>query len=313
MKIHLHAGAHKTATTYIQSALAANIDSLNRQGVGYLKLPALRHQFTAQLMQVAPDQLRSVFTAENFFRKEPAQDIKGLLVSDENVAGGCADFVKTGQLYRNVEDRFRRLREVLAGAEITLFFSIRSYDTFIPSAYVERARNAPVFTPFPKFRARIDMDASRWPLILSRMTKALEPDRVVVWRYEDFAAHADAILRKLAFGTEVTREALTSISQRASFSQMAVDVLHTVSRRHGPKVAGAVVKAVSESLPKGSDWPAFDPWGEEERQRLCRLYQEDQTELSALLLDFGSDGRQPAPAAGTTSRRRVSKVRSVAD
>ena len=49
-RIHLHLGAHKTATTYIQQILATNKNTLLENGVLYLPLTQTRAKLSKQII-----------------------------------------------------------------------------------------------------------------------------------------------------------------------------------------------------------------------------------------------------------------------
>ena len=305
MRIHLHAGAHKTATTWLQSMLADSLAGLNESGVGYMPLERFRRSVTQNLMSTPPAELRPQKMLQRFFPTGIPADIRGVVISDENLIGTCGGFIRSGHLYRDAGMRLRRLRKVLAGNHLTLFFAIRSYDTFIPSAYCEVLRHAKAFVPFEDFRPRIALDQSRWPLVLSRMIKTLQPAGVVVWRYEDFRANADAIARMLAFDIDLRPESRTSDLERPSFSQIAVDVLGTIAERHGPAVAASLVNPVGDGLPKGEEHKGFDPWNDDERAELRRLYEADCAELPVPLLVFDRIKPFTSEASNAAGERRA--------
>ena len=301
MKIHLHTGAHKTASTYMQSRLAEALPALNAAGIGYLPLVEFRETFTRHLTTPAYLEHRPTRLPELFFPHGGSDAPHGLVLSDENLIGGCDGFVKSGRLYREAPARLARLREILDGHDVTLFFSIRGYDSFIASAYCEAMRHSDKFTPFAEFCARIKLKRCRWPAILAGMIEALRPEKAVVWRYEDFRANAEAVIRMLAFDVALPREAKDERDSRPSFSQTAVDILEMVAERHGPQVAARLVNPVSRHLPKAKGFPPFDPWSEAERAELRRLYAEDCAALPVPLLAF------PPEASAEPDRRAAAR------
>src|SRR3954451_9411374 len=178
MLTHLHVGAHKTATTYIQSMLAANVSALHANGIGYLPLAEFRRLVTFKLMKLDTGFFHLKDKVDRFFSHGRSDRINGLLLSDENIIGVCPNFVETGKLYQQAPARLRQLRKLLGGNEIHMFFAIRAYDTFIPSAYGEALRNQRKFVPFEDFWDRVDLEQCRWPVIFNRMREALQPERV---------------------------------------------------------------------------------------------------------------------------------------
>jgi hypothetical protein len=161
---------------------------------------------------------------------------------------------------------------------VTMYMSIRSYGPYTSSAYCEAMRHTPEFVAFKKFRACFDIEALRWPAMIERFAAALKPAEIKLWRFEDFRDHSEAIFHDLAFGAEPGQATVDSKAERASFSEPAVTVLETLSSRLGPKMAAELVAEITDRLPKGSgkgEYPAFDPWSDEEHARMAALYDKD--------------------------------------
>jgi hypothetical protein len=278
MKLHVHVGVHKTATTYLQGQLAKKRQELNQVGVGVMALSKFRPFFTRHLMDHPVGEFRIEDHLEKFFGDGVPEDISGLILSDENLVGLCNGFISHGKVYRGSDDRLNRLRELLAGHEVTMFMAIRSYDSFTSSAYCEAMRHTQQFVRFNSFRSKFDIESLRWPAMIGRFVAALQPAEVKLWRFEDFRQHSDSIVKALAFGADVGEQPEQPKAERPSFSAPAVSVLETVAKRHGLKTAAELVNAVSEALPKGSgegEYPAFDPWTEAEHESMTSLYNED--------------------------------------
>ena len=278
MKLHVHVGVHKTATTYLQGQLSKKKQQLNQAGVGAMGLGEFRPFFTRHLMELPVGQFRIEDHLEKFFGDGVPDDISGLILSDENLIGLCNGFISYGKAYRGSDERLNRLRELLAGHEVTMFMAIRSYDSFTSSAYCEAMRHTQQFVRFNAFRTKFDIESLRWPAMIGRFVAALQPAEVKLWRFEDFRQHSDSIFKALAFGADVGKQPEQPKAERQSFSAAAVSVLETLAKRHGPKTAAELVDAVSEGLPKGpgkGEYPAFDPWTAAEHQSMTSLYDED--------------------------------------
>lgn len=274
MRINVHVGVHKTATTFVQGVLRHNLDALAESGVGYLPMGRVRQWLTRPLMTVDPRGFDIESHLDRFFPAGVPSRVTGIVISDENLVGDCTSFVRTGRLYERLEQRLSRLRLLLAGHELSLFCAVRGYDSFPVSAYSEGMRHGG-FVPFSEFESRVDWSTLRWPLVVARMEQALRPARTRVWRLEDFRAHADHVVSDLAFGEPVRLRVDSARSERQSFSQLAVDTLHLVAESQGAEVASALVRPVADALPKSQDRPAFAPWAPEHVSRLRARYAED--------------------------------------
>ncbi|MGH8868175.1 MAG: hypothetical protein ACRDYU_09280 [Actinomycetes bacterium] len=274
MRIHVHVGVHKTATTYVQGVLRHNLMALNEAGVGYVPMGTLRRWVTRQLMAYHPEDFEIEQHLDRFFPHGVPDQVTGLVLSDENLLGDCQTFVRTGCPYPRLEDRLGQLGRLLSGHEVSLFCAIRGYESFPASAYCEGMRHAG-FVPFTEFESRIDWQALHWPVILERMERALRPTELRVWRLEDFRGHAGQITSDLAFGQRLLMAVDTRRAERQSFSHLAVDALHAVAERLGQDVASELVRPVSDALPKGPDRPAFTPWTGDRVERLRARYAEN--------------------------------------
>jgi len=278
MELHVHVGVHKTATTYLQGLVARNCRRLHNNGVGAMPLTPFRRFFTRNFMQFPAGPYRIEDHLDNFFPQGVPPNIRGLILSDENLIGICNGFVATGKPYQGAGKRLSQLKALLEGHRVTMYMSIRSYAHFASSAYCEAMRHTENFETFEAFRAKFNMESARWPAIIERFATALKPAEIKLWRLEDFRNNGDAVFRDLAFGVEPGDQGGNPKAERPSFSEPAVAVLETLAARLGPKVAAEMVNEISQRLPKGSgkgEYPAFDPWSAEDHARMAALYDQD--------------------------------------
>jgi hypothetical protein len=276
VKIHIHVGVHKTATTYIQRRLKLSMKSLNADGIGYLPVWRFRSSFWKEYMTLSPETFRIEDHLKDFFVNKPPSDVRGLIISEENLLGLCGNFVKTGRLFNGVRPRLAHFRKLLAGHEITLFFAVRSYDGFICSAYCEGLRSNRNFVGFDDFHDRINWKLMNWPHLLKRVEDGLQPERTVIWRYEQFRDHSEEILNRLAFGNMLSPDETDGTNPvYMSFSQLAMDTIDCVAKQMGGEIAGQLVRPISDTFVKSEARPSFDPWTDQRKAWLAHRYQED--------------------------------------
>ena len=278
MKLHVHLGVHKTATTYLQGLLTRNGESLNKAGVGTMPLSQFRSFFTRNFMKFQAEEFRIEDQVERFFEHGVPSNIKGLILSDENLIGICNGLIGNGKPYQSSNKRLNHLRELLAGHRVTMHMSIRSYANFTSSAFCEAMRHTEHWVPFESFREKFDIESLRWPAMIERFAAALDPAEIKLWRFEDFRDNSSAIFRDLAFGIGSTTSSGESKTERPSFSEPAVIALETLSERVGATTAAKLVETLTERLPKGTgkgQYPAFDPWSADDHSRMAELYEED--------------------------------------
>lgn len=175
MRVLLHIGAHRTATSHLQSALERSetaFTPVDRDGVmdpGRVALRAdicLRHRpwrrpgLRRRFARLSPDRLT--------------------VVSDENVVGTMAALFH-GNFYEDCAGRVRNLLANTGLGASRLFLSVRSYADFFDSAYA-----------FQTGRALLPEDAKQtllglkrgWPEVVADLRATGIP--VTVWRHETF-------------------------------------------------------------------------------------------------------------------------------
>jgi hypothetical protein len=280
MKIHVHAGAHKTASTYLQTILQLNRPALAESGIGYAPLPVLRKSLTNRLHELCPSTFRIEDLFHLFFNGHGVPpEIHGLIVSDENLLGLTSAFLRSGRLYARAGDNLSHLRSLIPDREIVLFVSIRSYDEFVASIYCEGLRWSWQSFSFHEFWRKLDIESLRWPALLQRMIDALQPASVIVWRYEDFKDHEEKITSELVFGSlqAVNREVSTTL--KSSMSDEAVRLIEILIGRCGRRLTAQLVPIIDRMYAKERGYAPFSPWSPEQREQLRQLYESDVREL----------------------------------
>jgi hypothetical protein len=300
MKLHVHVGVHKTATTYLQGLIAKNGPRLNAGGVGMMPLMPFRMFFTRNLMKFPAGEFRIDDHLDRFFAHGIPPSIRGLILSDENLIGVCNGLINTGKPYQGAGKRLSHLKALLEGHRVTLYMSIRSYDDFASSSYCEAMRHTDHFETFAAFRAKLDMESVRWPAMIERFANALNAAEIKLWRFEDFRDSGPVVFRDIAFGIDSAPQEAESKAERPSFSEPAVTMMEMIASRFGPKVAAEMVEEIGERLPKGSgkgEYPAFDPWSAEDHVRMAALYDEDCAAIPA--------SHWLIPPGGAVAKKRV--------
>lgn len=274
MKINLHIGAHKTATTFLQEKLSANLASLHRAGIGYLSLTEFRQHFTSKLENhVAAGAHIDQFLPKFFSDTSPPSSPR-LILSDENLVGSCADITNKGAPLISGPKRLKLLQTFLSGHQVTMFFAIRSYDTFIASAYCEALRSSPQFVDFPTVKSRLQSKAFDWASIIDTFCESLRPEAVRIWRFEDFRRQPGQVASAIAHDLESLPEEAGASSRRPSFSQSDIDKLHDVARTNGVDAARQMIRELGNQ-PRQADHHNFYPWANDEKHQWESKYSTD--------------------------------------
>ena len=193
----VHVGAHKTATTHFQALLAEASPRVAGAGGTVLLQDALRRD--ARGARSRPPGLRGL---RHHLRRRwrmpgrlrAAAGSAGLVAASEEDLLGYASDLLHDRFYPDLAglDLVRRA----AGREpLTLYLSIRSYDTLMPSVFFE------LLKPFPDARrrwaeglARLERGGGGWPELMARIERRVPAARLCFWRQESYARDPGAIV-----------------------------------------------------------------------------------------------------------------------
>lgn len=199
MALSIHLGAHKTASTHLQYALRQIRETLLGAGLCYVD---------PGLLRAAPLDLTQILSAGAGCPQEPGfrdalqalrQGCADMLLSEENILGGTHRsrlVSRQGVLYPFA---VRRLRQVLALTQETravLYLAIRDPAPFHVSAFSLQVLLGNEIELAPYLRGR-DPAQVDWLGLVRRLAAMREVTRLVVWRYEDYAALRPRLLRMM--------------------------------------------------------------------------------------------------------------------
>jgi hypothetical protein len=224
MKVLVHLGVHKTATTFIQSQLANNRPALAEKGFGMAGIWAVRRRFTNLFDRLAWFDPVWRFLTRPRLRKRLArlmEETPGgdtFLLSDENLTGTLAANYLFGRLYPWAGMRAKMLESVLAGHDSHYFLCIRRYPDYLVSSWLQLAsRGKP--PAFEKYVEKFGPDQRGWAELVADLAKAVGREKLTVWTYDWFAEDPTRVFALLAPGTgfvpaeeELKREILPSLT-----------------------------------------------------------------------------------------------------
>ncbi len=203
-RIHIHLGAHKTATTFIQNWLANHQSFLKGHAIAYVPLEKLRKQFTQDFWKIlnnrpnigeeAIAQLRELLFAEATACGYDLGATRLFVLSEENLLGSLSSLHSKGKFYPNLKRRMRLLAQLFEGYELQPFIALRSYSEFYPSAYAEMLRQDQIQT-FDAYLEGLDLAGNSWPKVVKGIESSLGP--VQVWAYEHFKDNSHKVLAAL--------------------------------------------------------------------------------------------------------------------
>ena len=267
MNIVLHLGVHKSATTYLQAILGANLDALHSAGVDFVPLDEMRSSITKRVPRLGlklGSAVRSLLDRHSGYRR--------LILSDENLPGGSREIIDR-TYYPAARKRVGRLLKALGCHNVEIMLSVRSYDDFVSSMYCECIRHGAFLTPAEYLRS-LDTHRLNWSKLVRELCSLVGQDQVTLWRFEDFDQVETQILSAMTGEMEIDW-ATPSAAVRRSLSQKAVDELCALVPHLSREEIAERVEAISGAMPKGRTNPGFRAFDEASAAALRSRYDRD--------------------------------------
>lgn len=281
-EIVLHLGAHKTATTYLQSRLAGSADTLREQGVYFIRTGELRkkllHVRRPDFLPNKIPMVRSWRTAgvyREYMRDAANWESQRVVVSEENLLGSLAQLVKTGLFCHNIQQRLHPVLQGMNRQPVTALLAVRSYDSFFASACSQVIRNEGYRKIDETTKERLLSVSRGWVEVIEEVIRALPTgSQLRIWRFEDFIQSDVAVIAALV-GEENTHHVAPFDAQlvpRLSIRCMKrLEELHVIGQPTGPDV----VKRMAKKFSKENGFKPYSPWLDKEKNILAKRYDED--------------------------------------
>ncbi|EKE44877.1 putative glycosyltransferase [Oceaniovalibus guishaninsula JLT2003] len=258
----LWVGAHKTGTTFLQACLEASTDALEARGIAYFPREAMRAATIVPLLDRPgpPPEWPTMGMADGRRR----------VIFDENILGLSQNVLSSFGVYPEGAVRSSELADRLDLRAPRLVLAIRDMTGFIPSLYCEALKAV----PFRRFRDFLEtpFDLLSWVPLVDALLAAFPQSGLTVYTAEALRGN-EAVLCEAVLGLPRSDFVRVDHSERPGFSQEAVNriaALHAEGRW-----SRAAQRQIVRSYPKGRDYPAFDPWSDNERDRLRDRFAED--------------------------------------
>ena len=287
MKIILHIGAHKTASTHLQLALGRARADLAAHGVGLILPEALRRNGLrlGDYLSIQPEDRSLGATIRQAFARA-ASGAAFLLISEENILGNAHQpaMIREARLYPAAHSRLERLRRLLPDAPVVLAMAMRNPADFLTSAYSQRLMSGRL-EPFETFRAGLDPAALSWHDLLLRLRAALPDSPCVLWRQEDYPAIAPAVLSALLGAQAAGAVRPKPGRAHPGLSRPALDALLAEAETlvpQGEEAARARVRALRQRFARDKGHPPLALFDADTAARAARAYDKDLRRIAAL-------------------------------
>lgn len=276
MKIHLHSGAHKTATTHLQGILMANQDTLMANNIKLSAPRDVRQEWLPKFVKYCNNPANR--TNPDLFKDiaSMAPDSGLWILTEENIVGAPNDFVTKPGIYPAAGTRVACIAEIFKGADITFFFSLRSYDTLYRSAYSEVVRNRG-FLPFSEYYDEERFKDNSWLDMVRSIADVLPQEKIILWKFEDFRSLVPELIQSMTGLDEVAEmiAAYKTEVTRPSLSQKTMEILELLHPVLGRKETLALVERINRAYPIESGYAAYQPFSAEQQSRFRAQYQAD--------------------------------------
>lgn len=283
MTLHLHIGAHKTATTHLQATLIKHRAVLAEAGVQLERPDDIRAVIGSgrrAAVQMGPIPSFRLAGASRRLAKLDL-GLERLVISDENCLGLCPELFQREMLYPTAFRRMTVWRQLARQRPTVVYMCIRNYATFFSGAFVQTIRNKTVFKPDPDSLAAIAEMPRRWGDVIADIRRALPEARLRVWDFEDHQALLPALL------FEKTGLDLQPVRRRpmATPSADAITAFRKIRRMRRPPL-----EQLAKRHPITDQNPKFSLWTAAQNAALTEMYQADE---AALRRDLGEDFLRP--------------------
>lgn len=283
MRLRLHIGAHKTATTHLQDNLAAQEALILRHGWAYLARPMVRRAgllqaVFAQHVRLAQGQGRRLLLDEML--KPPPQIPRSFILSEEDILGSSADLLTT--LYPHARVRLLAWAAMAPHEAVEVFLAIRDYAGLLPSAYSQALRDGSTPPPFAACRDAWLAGGLSWADLVGTIADVFGPSRVTVWTMEHYLANPSAVLSAFA-GMPLPEVKRGAPSDTTRLSASLVRDIAALD----PGLALAARRAAAQRLvDQAAPGPKFDPLTAAEKACLSARYRADIDRIRALPVSF---------------------------
>lgn len=197
--LSIHLGAHKTASTHLQYSLRLVRDQLRAGGLLFAD-PSVLRDGPVPLQQALNDGAggaADAICAQGLAKM--AQGCPHLLISEENILGGThrtSLFSGRGLVYPYAVRRLRQVIAIAGGGPVTLYLGLRDPASFNVSAFALQVSLGNETELAPYLRGR-DPTKVGWNWLVKRLVGIAAVERVVVWRYENYAALRPQLLARM--------------------------------------------------------------------------------------------------------------------
>lgn len=262
MKLHLHIGAHKTATTHFQ-------DHLKKIPVNddfyFLETDIARKNFSMEGNSC------SIQDSERFYKDLASQEYKMVLISDENICGHSYHIFRDQRLYQTIGERLKRIsffNEIFD--EIDIWLTLRSQETFISSLYCEAIR----WGSFKSFSNVFEGNFHQsWLPVIDEVKKSFPCANLNILLYENYGENFLPLIHEIT-GSAPSRGASSEQAVYTSLNGFSVKASSMINKFCPVPQRPFLIRSISR-LSKRFSQGKFQPFSKQQAIELKQLYASD--------------------------------------
>jgi hypothetical protein len=259
IKIIIHAGAHKTASTHLQNRVLENENLVVKSGCSYLGPEKIRDQFGTLWRALGrsdtPDEQKRKLAAL-------AAGQPRLVISEENIIGGFKDLMNGPNraiLYPKAVERLARLAQLVAPNPLHIAMAVREPSSYYVSVYNQLLLSGR-FQTWERFSKGLDPTAVKWSDILRPIAEIPGVAAVSIWRYEDYHRLLPQILNTLL---GQPRPDIPLHMEKRMHEGLSERAVQACCSWHAAGYGGRLGAVAREDFPVSDAYPKFSPWPEE--------------------------------------------------
>lgn len=275
MKLHLHLGAHKTATTHFQNVMLCNRDLYEEQ-THYVPMDEFRENITHDSRLLNP---RCNEEVDGYLEQLKRTEKQNLIISEENILGDAKDIYRSTQLYCKMQERSSRLSDFVSRfSDATIWISIRSMDAFIPSLYCESLLHWRFRRFSQVFSGQYEQS---WIPVVLVLRDSFPNAKINVIPYETYGAVLPKWLEVMT-GIKVGWNLQENERPRVSLNSLALRVMNVAHLFIPPSKGPGVLQAMSRHFAEKGMGGNYSPFNESVASDLKSLYTKDLEKIESL-------------------------------
>ncbi len=281
IKISLHLGAHKTASTHLQKTIVENLEILTQNDIRFFGPSDLRGEKKRLQTRLGFGKKSGTLPAGvsgSDRLREMADGAGRVIISEENLLGPTfkPKSKRPTSFYHDADLIVEDFTRAAQDAQFSLFLAVRNPADFLVSLYSQYLlSHAPL--SYAAFCETASWHHVNWPNLIQRLRGVPGVKHVYVWQYEEYPRVLVPVMRRMLRWK--LGKLVEPIETRLHQGLSGAAVSHALAHPEDRSQAG---KNARELFPIGDANPRFDPLSPGERAQSAQKYADDLAAIEAL-------------------------------